>query len=255
MTTTLLTAEIRKVTTLRFWWALAIPPVLVGVCASAISSAAASTTGVLVDGDVDGVLLAGLVVALVTAMIFAAVFSAVNAGTEFRHDTITTTFLTASGRDRVIGAKVAVTALFSLGYGLVVSICSIICLLLFTGGEFVLSADIVANVIAGLGAIVAWSLIGSGLGLLFRSPTWPSIAIVAWFPVGETIVVAILSGLGWDGVWHVTPSTLTISVIGAGRIDDADVFPVWPWAPIGLTLWAFAALAAGWYRTREHDID
>ena len=48
MTTTLLTAEIRKVTTLRFWWALAIPPVLVGVCASAISSAAASTTGVLV---------------------------------------------------------------------------------------------------------------------------------------------------------------------------------------------------------------
>ena len=253
--TNLFTAEIRKVTTLSFWWALAIPPIVVGVCASAISSAAVTTTGVLVDGDVDGVLLAGLVAALVTAMIFAAVFSAVNAGTEFRHDTVTTSFLTAPGRDRVIAAKVAVTAAFALGYGLVVSICSIVALLLFTGGEFVLSLDVVANVVAGLFAIVLWSLIGSGLGLLFRSPTWPSIAIVAWFPVGEVIVVAILSGLGLDGVWHVTPSTSTISVIGAGRIDAADILPVWPWAPIALTLWALGALAAGWYRTREHDID
>ena len=69
------------------------------------------------------------------------------------------------------------------------------------------------------------------------------------------IVVAILSGLGIDGVWQLTPSTLTISVIGAGSFDDPELLPVWPWAPIGLTLWALGALAAGWYRTRERDID
>ncbi|MCC8928571.1 ABC transporter permease [Rhodococcus sp. I2R] len=253
--TTLLTAEIRKVTTLKFWWALAIPPVLVGVCASAISSAVATTTDEIYGGEVDGIIVAGLVAALVSAMIFAAVFSAVNVGTEFRHDTITTSFLTAAGRDRVIAAKVGVTALFALGYGLVVASFSIIGLLLFTGGRFALSGDIVASVAAGLFAVMLWSLIGSGLGLLFGSPTWPSIAIVAWFPVGEMIVVAILSGLGIDGVWQLTPSTLTISVIGAGSFDDPELLPVWPWAPIGLTLWALGALAAGWYRTRERDID
>ena len=79
--TTLLTAEIRKVTTLKFWWALAIPPVLVGVCASAISSAVATTTDEIYGGEVDGIIVAGLVAALVSAMIFAAVFSAVNAVT------------------------------------------------------------------------------------------------------------------------------------------------------------------------------
>ena len=147
--TTLLTAEIRKVTTLKFWWALAIPPVLVGVCASAISSAVATTTDEIYGGEVDGIIVAGLVAALVSAMIFAAVFSAVNVGTEFRHDTITTSFLTAAGRDRVIAAKVGVTALFALGYGLVVASFSIIGLLLFTGGRFALSGDIVASVAAG----------------------------------------------------------------------------------------------------------
>lgn len=253
--TTLLTAEIRKVTTLNFWWALAIPPVLVGICASAISAAVTTTADEIYGEEVDGIVVAGLVAALVSAMIFAAVFSAVNAGTEFRHDTITTSFLTASGRDRVIAAKVGITALFALGYGLVVASFSLIGLLLFTGGRFALSGGIVANVGAGLFAVVLWSLIGSGLGLLFGSPTWPSIAIVAWFPVGEMIVVAILSGLGIDGVWHVTPSTLTISVIGAGYFDEPGVLPVWPWAPIGLALWAVGALAAGWYRTRGRDID
>lgn len=196
---TVITSEIRKVTTLKFWWALALPPIVVGICASAISSSVAGSADELAGAEIDGIVVVGLFVALGFAMLFAAVFSAVNTGTEFRHDTITTSFLTSSGRDRVISAKVLVTALFALGYGLAVSICSIAALLLFTGGEFVLTGEVMGYVIAGLFAVVMWSLIGSGLGLLFGTPTWPSIIIVAWFPVGESIAVGILSGLGLDG--------------------------------------------------------
>lgn len=253
--TTVLTSEIRKVTTLKFWWALALPPVFVGICASAISSAVATSADEITNGDVDEIVVVGLFVALGFAMLFAAVFSAVNTGTEFRHDTITTSFLTTSGRDRVIGAKVLVTALFALGYGLVVSICSIVCLLLFTAGTFSLTGDTMAYVAAGLFAVVLWSLIGSGLGLLFGSPTWPSIVIVAWFPVGELITLGILSGLGFEGAWNITPASLTMSVTAAGNLDDAGAFATWPWAPIGLTVWAASALAAGWLRTRERDIN
>lgn len=251
----LLTSEIRKVTTLKFWWALALPPVFVGVCASAISSAVATGADELTGGDVDGIIAAGLFVALGFTMVFAAVFSAVNAGTEFRHDTITTSFLTTSGRDRIIGAKVMVTALFALGYGLVVSIVSIVCLLLFTAGRFSLTGDTMSYVAAGLFAIVLWSIIGSGLGLLFGSPTWPSIIIVGWFPVGELITLGILSGLGIEGAWYVTPAALTMAVTAAGNLDDTGGFTTWPWAPIGLTLWAAIALATGWLRTRERDIN
>ncbi|MGB3370374.1 MAG: hypothetical protein WBA81_07130, partial [Rhodococcus sp. (in: high G+C Gram-positive bacteria)] len=86
--TTVLTSEIRKVTTLKFWWALALPPVFVGICASAISSAVATGADEITNGDVDEIVVVGLFVALGFAMLFAAVFSAVNTGTEFRHDTI-----------------------------------------------------------------------------------------------------------------------------------------------------------------------
>lgn len=252
--TTLFTSEIRKITTLKVWWALVIPPVVVGICASAISSTVATATDEFTGGEIDEISAVGLFVALAFAMLFAAVFSAVNAGTEFRHDTITTSFLTASSRDRVVGAKVAITALFSLGYGLIVSIFSILCLLLFTGGRFTLSVDVLGYVAAGLFAVVLWSLIGAGLGLLFGSPTWPSILIVAWFPFGESIAIAILSGIGLDGVSTVTPAALTLSVVAAGQLDDSDLLAPWPLAPLGLMIWALAAVAAGWLRTRERDI-
>ncbi len=251
----LLTAEIRKITTLNFWWALAIPPVLVGICASAISSTIATSADELTGGDVDGVVVAGLFVAIGFSILFGAVFSAVNAGTEFRHDTITTSLLTASGRDRVIGAKIIVTTLFALAYGLIVSICSIVCLLLFTGGRFTLDGDVMTFVAAGLFGVVMLSLIGSGLGLLFGSPTWPAIIIVAWFPVGELIAVSILGGFGLDSVSAIAPAALTLSVVAAGNIDELDVLTPWPWAPILLAVWAAAAIAAGWVRTRQRDID
>ncbi|MGA9873967.1 MAG: ABC transporter permease [Rhodococcus sp. (in: high G+C Gram-positive bacteria)] len=251
--TTLFTAEIRKITTLNFWWALALPPVLVGIGASAISAAVMDTTEEY-GGDADEAVLVGLLVALVFAMLFAAVFSAVNAGTEFRHDTITTSFLTSPGRDQVVAAKVIVTAAFALAYGLIVAIFSVVCLLLFTGGRFTLTVDVCAYIAAGLFAVVLWSLIGSGLGLLFGSPTWPSIIIVAWFPVGELIAVGIASGIGIDGLQNVTPSALSMAVVAAGHVDDGNLLPPWPWAPIGLTLWAVAAVVAGWYRTRRRDI-
>lgn len=252
---TLFTSEIRKVTTLKVWWALAIPPVVVGIGASAISSTVATATDEFTGGEINEISAVGLFVALAFAMLFAAVFSAVNTGTEFRHDTITTSFLTAPGRDRVIGAKIAITTLFALGYGLIVSIFSIVCLLLFTSGRFTLSADVLGYIAAGLFAVVLWSLIGSGLGLLFGSPTWSSILIVAWFPMGESIAVGILSGLGLEGASTVTPAALTLSVVAAGQLDDADLLTSWPLAPIGLMIWALAAIAAGWLRTRERDIN
>ena len=128
----LLTSEIRKVTTLKFWWALAIAPIVVGVFASVITSVIANQLGEF-EEDLDisgGVASIGLYVAAGAAILFAGIFGAVNAGTEFRHKTITTSFLTARGRDGVIAAKLIVTALFGLGYGLVVLLASLICLLI-----------------------------------------------------------------------------------------------------------------------------
>jgi hypothetical protein len=61
----LLTSEIRKVTTLKFWWALAIAPLVVGIFASVITSVIANQLGEF-EEDLDisgGVASIGLYVA------------------------------------------------------------------------------------------------------------------------------------------------------------------------------------------------
>ncbi|SNS87870.1 hypothetical protein [Rhodococcoides kyotonense] len=249
---TLLTAEIRKITTLKFWWALALPPVVVGIFASAIASAISESAG---DLDIEGgFAIFGLYSSLGAAMVFAAIFGSVNGGTEFRHDTITTSFLTARGRDVVILGKMLVTALFALGYGLAVEIGSIACLLLFSPSTFALNAHVVGTLAAGLFAVVLWALLGVGLGLLFGSPTWPSIIVVAWFPMGEIMLVSILAGLGISNASVLTPVASTLATVTVGDTDDVPFLMPWPWAPIVLVLWAAGIAAAGWWRTRQRDV-
>lgn len=248
----LLTAEVRKVTSLKYWWALAIPPIVVGVFASTIASAISESVG---EVDIDGGFSTfGLYASLAFAMTFVGVFAAVNGGTEFRHDTITTSFVTASGRDGVIGAKIAVTALFALGYGVLVEIGSVVCLMLFSPTTFTITGHVIGILASGLLAAVLWSLIGVGLGLVLGSPSWAAIVVVGWYPFGEIIVVSILDGLGVHNVSSITPGGATIATLTSGDSDGASYFMPWPWAPVVLALWAVAVASAGWWRTRERDI-
>lgn len=251
--TTLITSEIRKVTTLKFWWALAIPPVFVGICASAIAASIANSTSDYEFELSGGFGIVGLYVALGFTIMFVAVFGAVNGGTEFRYDTITTSFLTSTSRDRVIAAKLGVTALFALGYGLLVEIVSLVCLLLFSSEPFVLSGAVIGMLAMGLFAVVVWSLIGAGLGLLMGSPTWPAIIIVAWYPIGELVATSIVSGIGLGNISVVTPSALTLATVSVGEVES-EFFMPWPVAPFGLLVWGLAIAGVGWLRTRERDI-
>eukprot|EP01133_Synstelium_polycarpum_P023760 gene23760-28489_t len=124
--------------TLRYWWALAIAPVVVAVLIAASTrtfvEAVADSADTTFDVDVvsTGVSLG---VSNTLVLVFAAVFGALTAGSEFGYKTLTTTFLTARGRDGVLGAKLAVVAVFAVGYALAVEVVSIGAMLLF-GRDF-----------------------------------------------------------------------------------------------------------------------
>lgn len=252
----LVTSEIRKITTLNFWWALALAPIAVGVFASAITVTVSSTAdefgGIDIPGGPGAI---GLYFAAAFAALFAGVFGAVNAGTEFRHRTITTTFLTAQGRDRVLAAKLLVTALFGLIYGLVVQIAGVVFLLIFDSRTLVLGGGLFAAIAANLFVVVVWTLIGAGLGLLMKSPTWSAIALVAWFPLGEGLMSLILAGLGIGGASFVLPLNLTVTTMLTGQLDDAGDFVTWPLAPILLLVWPLLIVGTGVALARTRDID
>lgn len=251
--TTLVTSELRKVLTLRFWWALALAPLAVALFAGSIYAALADGLDSL-DADLStGAASVGLVVAIAWAVLFAGLFGAVNAGTEFRHQTLTPTFVTTRGRDRVLGAKLAVTALFGLGYAVAVELVALACMVVFGGDRFSFTAGIAGMLAAGVVATVAWSLIGAGLGLLFASPTTAAITLVAWYPVGELITVAILAGLGAGSIGQWLPGAVTWSTV-VSPAGDVDGFAPWAAAVVALAAWTALACGLGWWTTRRRDI-
>ncbi|QTJ68729.1 ABC transporter permease [Rhodococcus sp. ZPP] len=257
--TALLTAEFRKVTTLRFWWMLGLTPLVVGMFSSAISLPVLRAFTDAFEADPADANLAatvfGLAVALSLVVLFAALFGAVNAGTEFRYKTLTTTFLTARGRDGVIGAKLAVTAAFGFFYCLVVEMVSVALLLTFGGENFALRGSLFAMLAAALVAAACWALIGGGMSMLTGSSVGSCISLVVWYTLGEMILRSILSGIGIGAVGDVLPVSATLgSVANAAAGNDIDWLPLWPAAPIAVVVWTALFTLGGWALTRSRDI-
>lgn len=257
MTTALLTAELRKITTLRFWWALGITPLVVGLFSSAMSLPMLRAFETELGGDANSAAtLVGLFVALALVFLFAAIFGAVNAGAEYRHHTLTTSFLTARGRDGVIGAKLLVTALFGLLYCAAVEVVCIALLMIFAVDEIHFDGTLVAVLGAGLLAAALWALLGAGLALATGSSIVSTVGLVVWYPFGEGIATLILDGIGLGQLSGWLPGTLTVSTV-AGVLDTGDESPgltSWPGAPLGLLLWTVACCGLGWWVTRTRDI-
>jgi len=254
--TNLLRSEFRKVTTLKYWWALGLAPLLVGLFSGAISLPLISGLSDEADDEVQAAVGAiGLLVALALVFVFSALFGAVNAGTEYRHSTITTTFLTTRGRDSVVAAKLLVSALFGILYCLAIELVSVPVLLIAGSDDVRLDGQMTAVLAVGLVASMLWALIGAGLALLTASSIASTVTIVVWYVMGEGIVRAILAGfhLGSAGQW--LPGSLTVSAF-IGIVDESALTsePGTAVSLLCMALWAAAAGGLGWWVTRTRDI-
>ena len=76
----------------------------------------------------------------------------------------------AIDRDRLAGSKYLVTAAAAVVAALAVEVVAMVCLLLFGRGKFEITAALFAVLGGGLLAAACWAVIGTGLGLLLRSP-------------------------------------------------------------------------------------
>jgi ABC-2 type transport system permease protein len=176
--------ELRKLATVRGpWLLLAAGPLIV----------AAGVSGLVISGgNVRDPALQGQAYAHVgLAAVCTLVFGVLAVAGEYRHATITDTYLTAPRRGRVLAAKLAVYGVIGAGAGLVSSLTAIGVTAAWwadRGGAFRLSAGGAWSTLAGgVAANLAFAAIGVGVGALIRNPVAAIAAALAWIALVEGI--------------------------------------------------------------------
>jgi ABC-2 type transport system permease protein len=239
-------SEFRKLTTLRAPWLLLAAGPLITV--AGISGLVASG-GNLHDPALQSKAFSHVGLAAIVTLVFGILAVA----GEYRHGTITDSYLSFPGRRTVIAAKLAVYGLVGAAAGLVSSITAVVVTAAWwasKGASFQLStADTWRTLSGGLAANVAFAAIGVGLGALIRNLAAAVAAALIWIALVEGIVGQLLGA----GLARWLPFYASESLDRANLTTATGLLPQWGGL---LVLLGYAAIfaAAGVLTTLNRDV-
>jgi ABC-2 type transport system permease protein len=182
-------------------------------------------------------------------MLFAGLAGALAITAETRYGTIRATFLVTPSRGPVIAAKLAVSALAGIVFGLFAEA-------LMAGATTVAlsargidirltSGDYLQLLAGGTAAAALWATIGLGVGALVRNQVATLVGLCAWMLLVENLLLPFVPDAG-----RFTPGAAGLAL--AGSIAEKLLSPT-P-AAFALVLYAAAASAGGWLATLRRDV-
>jgi ABC-2 type transport system permease protein len=251
-------AEFRKFFTTRMWWGMAIGVFLSGALFAVIVAllfpgspvGGGPDSGGPRNPGLDNVAMVSTVYTggLTIAYLLTLTVGVMSIGSEYRHMTITSTFLNTPKRVRVMVAKI--TSLLGIGafYGLVFLIGSVsagaTCIAL-KGFSPVPDAGAIGRSLAlSLLVLGLWALIGLGAGILIPNQVAAILIAVGAAFIVEPVLVVLLALASWGRpIVPYLPSSATAAMVG-GISGNANVVLLSWWAG-GLLLVAYAAALAG----------
>jgi len=259
-------SEFRKFFTTRLWWGMAIGIFLAGAAFALLfgilltsDQAGAGGPGGVPTGDATQIASSVYVGGLSVGYLLLLTIGVLQIGSEYRHKTISGTFLATPKRLRAMLAKVV--ALLGIGaiYGLISLLGSV------SVGAIVLTArdqdafpstTILRTLALSLLVLGLWALIGLGAGILI--PNQVAALLIA---VGVAWIVEPIAGLAikqWDfGREHIAPylpSEASQAVINTALASADDVRLSWWGGAIALMAWAAAFDGIGIVRVVRQDI-
>jgi len=251
-------AEFRKFFSTRMWWGMAIGVFLAGALFAllfALVVAGSTQQGGPGGGgpplpDLDNTAMVSTVytAGLSLAYLLTLVIGVMSIGSEYRHKTITSTFLSTPKRVRVMVAKV--TSLLGIGalYGLVFLLGSV-----GVGGATIAIKGFspfpevgpIARALAlSLLVLGLWSLLGLGAGILIPNQVAAILIAVGAAWIVEPLLGFLLSLVSWGtAIVPYMPSQATSAMVG--QINTSDSVELLSWWAGALVLVAYAAVLAG----------
>lgn len=251
-------AEFRKFFTTRMWWGMAIGVFLSGALLALLyalvvagSPAQGGTGGSNTPtpglGDtamVSTVYTGGLGIAYLLTL----VVGVMSIGSEYRHMTITNTFLSTPKRVRVMVAKVSSLLVIGAFYGLVFLVGSVgvgaVAITAKGFSAFPEVGTITRTLALSLLVLGLWSLIGLGAGILIPNQVAAILIAVGAAWIVEPIAALLLSFVSWGApIVPYLPSQATTAMVG--QINSNTNVDQLSWWVAALVLVAYAAVLAG----------
>ncbi|MGL5815931.1 MAG: ABC transporter permease subunit [Phycicoccus sp.] len=261
-------SEFRKLFTTRLWWGMAIA-VIVGAALFSIIFGFVFTIEATPEEIAEGqpvgdptqiansVYTGGLTIGYTLLL----VIGIMQIGAEYRHKTISGTFLSTPKRGQAMGAKVV--ALLGIGavYGVISLVTSVIAgaiVLQSRGADPFPSTEVLRTLALSLLVLGLWALIGLGIGILIPNQVAALLISIGVVWIVEPIATVALGFWDWgrDNIVSYLPGSATNAIAdGVTQQTETSAQPLTWWAA-ALVLAAYAAVLAGVgsWRTVRSDI-
>ena len=245
----LVRSEVLKIRTTRSWWGYLIVVVLISGIAVAGEIGPANNAD---RGSPEFQL--GLVETIGVAALISVILGITIITLEFRHGTVTPSFLAEPRRERVIAAKAIAGALVAAGFALL-SLLVVVAVALpwysIVGAETRLSdGELGTRVAQQILLTLLWALMGVAIGTLVHSQVAALVGTLVWIFLGETLLMGLFGLIDIDGTSAYLPFQALDAVDGTG---GDGLLSYWP--GVGISLGWIALLGvAGTERTRRRDI-
>ncbi|MCW2831589.1 MAG: hypothetical protein JWP31_2281 [Aeromicrobium sp.] len=257
-------SEVRKLLTTRLWWVLLISmAVYMTFLGAILAFSLAEATKPDVSDPLDPAEVVRGVYSLGTSLgyAFPLIVGALLVTAEFRHRTITPTFLFQPRRHVVLLAKLAVAGGVGVMFGLAGTIGAV------AGGAPVLAlqdvplllgdAEIWVLMLLSVVALALWCLVGVGLGTVLPDQVAAIVTVLAFTQFVEPLLRLGLSAVdALEGVARFLPGAAAEAVVGSSLYttgSSVELLTRWQGALVMIT-YVVVLAAIGWRTTLHRDI-
>jgi hypothetical protein len=258
-------AEFRKFFTTRMWWGMALGMVVVGGGLAAVISLLAGRQPVDQGGfpplDAPNVVNTVYTAGLSFAYLIMLAVGVMAIGAEYRHKTITATFLAVPRRVRVMLAKGVAMLGIGAFYGIIFVVSSVAVgapIIAARGFDaFPAGANVARTLALTLLALGLWGLIGLGVGILISNQVAALLISIAIAWIGEFLIILVLNGLGWEAATAYLPGQATSAMVSqATQSGNGVAIQHLAWGAAAALLATYAVVLAGLgsWRTVRSDI-